>query len=105
MKNKIFYKSKLIFTLLITGIFPTLTFAADTNLLQDIADEIINPIILLMFAAAAVYFLWGVLGYIKNGADPSKREQGAKHILWGLVGIAIMFGVYGILNIVINTFV
>ena len=66
--------------------------------LMKLATTIINPLIRLMFAAAAIYFIWGVFKYIKDSDSESERQTGSRHILWGLVGMAIMMGVYGILQ-------
>ena len=73
------------------------------NLLQGIKTEIINPIIALLFALAVIYFLWGVIQYIRNSGDAQKRADGVKHITWGIVGLVIMVSVFGILNLAINT--
>jgi hypothetical protein len=67
--------------------------------LANLANVILNPLIRLMFAVAVLYFIWGVFVYIKNAGSDSERQVGAKHILWGLIGLAIMMGVYGILEI------
>ncbi len=71
--------------------------------LSKLATTVINPLLLVLFALAVVYFLWGVLSYVKGADDPSKRTEGANHILYGLIGIVIMVGVYGILEMITNT--
>ncbi len=71
--------------------------------LINLAEQVLNPLILLMFAAAVIYFLWGVLKYIQNSQSDSERQKGSQHILWGLVGIVIMMGVYTILRIALST--
>jgi hypothetical protein len=56
-----------------------------------------------MFALAVIYFLWGVFVYISNAESDEGRQKGGRHILWGLIGIVIMMGVYGILRIATGT--
>ena len=65
---------------------------------------IINPLILLLFALAVVYFLYGMLEFIMNQANEEKKTTGKSHMIWGIVGITIMMGVWVILNIILNTF-
>jgi len=65
----------------------------------NLATAIINPLITLMFALAVVYFLWGVFQYIKNADSDEGRQKGGRSILYGLLGIVIMIGVYGIIQI------
>lgn len=74
------------------------------HLLDNIIIQIINPLIILISAGAFVVFLWGVFIFIKNASDDTKRAEAQSAILWGLIGLAIIFGVYGILNIALNTF-
>jgi hypothetical protein len=72
--------------------------------LGKVAVEIVNPFILLLIAVAGVLFSWGVFSFIMNAAESEKRAEGQKAILWGILGLAIMFGAYGIINIGIDTF-
>ena len=64
---------------------------------------IINPLILFLFALAVVYFLYGVLDFLMNQENEEKKTAGKKHILWGVVGITIMIGVWGILSMILST--
>lgn len=57
-----------------------------------------------MFAVAMVYFLWNVYTFIKLGDNPEKRTEASKGILWGLIGMAIMIGVYTIISIITSSF-
>lgn len=72
--------------------------------LGKVVTQIINPIILLLAATAFVVFLWGVFEFIWHAGDEAKRKEGKDAILWGLVGLVIIFGAYGIINIVLGTF-
>lgn len=74
-----------------------------TNLLNKISDQIINPVILLLFVLALLYFIWGVTQYIIKADSDEQREQGRQHIIWGIVGMFIMFAVKGIIEIIKNT--
>jgi len=74
-----------------------------TTLLQKIAVNIINPIIIFLFGLALLFFLWGTFQYFLNGSDAAARKTGAQHILWGLIGMAIMFSVYGIIDVITGT--
>jgi len=73
------------------------------RLLVNINNQIITPLIYLMIAGALVYFLYGVFLFIKNAASPDKRLDGAKGILWGLIGLFIMVSVKGIINLILRT--
>lgn len=72
--------------------------------LEKVVVQIINPIILLLAAVAFVAFLWGVFQFIVHAGDEGKRIEGRDAIFWGLIGLVIIFGAYGIINITLSAF-
>ncbi|MDO8593346.1 MAG: hypothetical protein Q7R59_00360 [bacterium] len=74
------------------------------SFLAKVVVQIVNPIILLLAAAAFVLFIWGVFEFIRGAADEGKREEGRRAIMWGIIGLVIIFGAYGIINIALGTF-
>ncbi len=79
-----------------TKVSPIVTFVGKINRL------ILNPLITLMFAAALVYFLYGVLKYFLSGGEVD-RKNGQDAIMWGLIGMFIMFSVMGIIKLIQST--
>lgn len=73
------------------------------RLISNIKTEILNPVLTVLFALAMFFFLWGVLEMIRGAASDTAREVGRKHLLWGLVGMAIMASAFGITNLVCGT--
>jgi hypothetical protein len=74
------------------------------QLLAAIYREILNPIIAFLFALALVLFIYGIVEFLWSGDNnEEKRTEGKKHLLWGVVGMFIMFSVYGILHLICNT--
>ncbi len=71
--------------------------------LGKVVVEIINPIILLLAASAFVVFVWGVFEFIAHAADENRRTEGRRGIMWGLIGLVIIFGAYGIINLALGT--
>ncbi len=72
--------------------------------LTNLAGVILNPLIRLMFAAAVVYFLWGVFVFVKDSESDGGRQKGLQHIIWSIFGFVIMMGVYGILELAKRSF-
>jgi len=84
--------------------FSTKIAYADFNsFLTNIDNMIINPLIKLLFALAVVYFLYGVFEFLSNQENEEKKTSGKNHMLWGIIGITIMMGVWFFLNVIINT--
>ena len=73
------------------------------RLLQNIIDQIVTPVIYLLLAVAIIYFVLGVMTFIRNADSAEKREEGFKHIMWGIIGIFIMVSAKGIINIILAT--
>jgi len=76
---------------------------AFNSLLNKILENIVTPVVYLIMALAVVYFVWGVLVFIKNADNPEKREEGYQHMIWGIVGIFIMISARGIIKIILST--
>ena len=65
---------------------------------------IINSILVpILFAVSFVVFLYGVAQRFIFNSDKASSE-GRNYILWGIVGFAIMVSLWGLVNIVANTF-
>lgn len=75
-----------------------------TSLLERVNAAIINPTILLLFAVATVVFVWGLVQFVSSAETDDGRETGKRKILWGLIGMFIMFSALGIIQLVLNTF-
>jgi uncharacterized membrane protein YidH (DUF202 family) len=90
---------------LLLDLFRTkIAYASLDSFITNVDNTIINPLILFLFALAVVYFLYGVLEFLMNQENEEKKTSGKSHMLWGVVGITIMLGVWTILGMVINTF-
>ena len=67
---------------------------------------IINSVLVpVLFALAFIVFLYGIVAkYIFSHGDPTKVEEGHRLILWGLVAFVVMISLWGLVNVVANTF-
>ena len=70
------------------------------NFIASVEREIIGPIITLIALAAFLLFIWGVVEFIRNAGDPEKRSDGQRHMFWGIIGLAIIFGANALINII-----
>jgi hypothetical protein len=75
-----------------------------TKFVANINEWILNPIILLLFVLALLLFFWGLAEFILKAGSEDGRTKGKQHMLWGIIGIFVMFAVYGILKVLANTF-
>ncbi|MCA9352710.1 hypothetical protein KC901_00840 [Patescibacteria group bacterium] len=71
-------------------------------LIARINDQVINPIIVILFAAAFVLFTVGLYNLFGND-KAEDLDKGKRHILWGVIGMAIMVSVFGIMKFITNS--
>ncbi len=64
---------------------------------------IINPLISFLFALAVIFFLYGVFQFFLNPESEEVKTTAKSHMLWGIIGITIMLGVFTIMNMVLDT--
>lgn len=74
-----------------------------TNLLGKIATLILNPLIILGFVIATIFLFYAIAKMIW-AADSSDLDKNKKDVMYGILGLFIMFSVYGILHLVLATF-
>lgn len=75
-----------------------------SDVLNSINRYVLNPIIIFFFALATLILFWGIFQFIASETADNKREEGKKKIIWGVVGIFIMFSAYGLISLILDTF-
>ncbi|KND50789.1 MAG: hypothetical protein AB202_00045 [Parcubacteria bacterium C7867-007] len=62
-----------------------------------------NSIVGLLFAVAFLLFIYGMFKYFfLKGGDPKARSEGRMFMLWSIIAFAVMFSVWGLVNLIIN---
>ena len=65
---------------------------------------LINLATPIVVALALLYFFWGLAGDILNAGNEEKKKQGRDIMIWGILALFIMVSVWGIINVVRDTF-
>jgi hypothetical protein len=75
------------------------------DLLGYVTCIINDSVIPLFFAIALAAFIWGAVKFfIINGGEEEKRNQGKQFMLWGIIALAVMLSVWGLVGILKTTF-
>lgn len=75
--------------------------AVATNLIYLI-NGVLVPV---LFAISFIVFLYGIAkAYIFSSGDEEGVKQGHKLLMWGIIGFVVMISMWGLVNIVANTF-
>lgn len=76
-----------------------------TTIITSIITFINSTLVPLVFAVAFIVFLFGIFKYFIAGADNAeKRKTGAQFMMYSIIGFVAMMSVWGIVNVVKNTF-
>ena len=72
-----------------------------SNGIIGVLNTIVVPVI---FTLAFLVFVWGVVNYFfLHGGEEGKREEGRQFILWGIIGMVVLFSVWGFVSILLST--
>jgi len=77
---------------------------ATGNAMGRIVEYIIDPVLLVVFAAGFLFFVYGLVEFLWKLNEGGDNSEGKRHMVYGLVGMLIMISVYGILGLIDNTF-
>ncbi|MFA6552049.1 MAG: hypothetical protein WCT19_00940 [Candidatus Paceibacterota bacterium] len=95
-------------TLVITAFSPALAFAASANF-KDFVTNVIsifnNTIVPGIFAVAIFAFILAAFKYTIASGDEDKVNEAKKTLTYGIFAIFVMISLWGLVNILTNTFV
>jgi TRAP-type C4-dicarboxylate transport system permease small subunit len=72
----------------------------DVSKIQNFMTNIIEILVALAGILAALFFVWGGVGYITSSGSPEHLEKSKRTIFYSAVGLAISLGAYILVNIV-----
>jgi len=87
-----------------TLLFPMIALAADLNATLFTITNVLNGIIAVLFVLVTLYFIWGIVQYVMAAGDEAKVKTGKQHMIWGIIGMAVMAGAWGLVRIITTTF-
>lgn len=77
-----------------------MTFA---DIVNNVIGLVLNPLVSLLIGVALIYFLWGIVTYVRAGDSTEKVAEGARMMLYGVVALFVMIAVWGLVNVVAQT--
>ena len=67
------------------------------------AGQLLNAGVPVLIALGVLYFVWGVVQYFIS-ADEEAKKSGRDRIIFGIIGLAVIIGLWGLVNLLRNTF-
>ena len=65
--------------------------------------DILGAVLPILIALGVVYFVWGVVMYM-IASDEEAKKAGRDRIIFGIIGLAVIVGLWGLVAILRNTF-
>lgn len=65
--------------------------------------EILDTLLPVLVFFGVILFVWGVIQYV-IGDDEEAKKKGRDRMVYGIIGFAVIAGLWGLVTIVINTF-
>ncbi|HEY4714974.1 MAG TPA: hypothetical protein VIH31_00500 [Candidatus Paceibacterota bacterium] len=65
---------------------------------------LLDSLVPLLITVAIVLFIIGVIRYVLNANDSTKREEGRNFMIWGIVGLFAIVSIWGLVKLLTNTF-
>ena len=72
------------------------------NLLCQLGS-LLNSVVPVLIALGVVYFVWGVITYV-IASDEEAKKAGRDRIIFGIIGLAVIIAVWGLVAILNRTF-
>jgi len=67
-------------------------------------NALLNTIVPFIVGLAVFVIIWGVFQYVTRAGDEEKRAEAKLFVVWGVVFVFIMVSIWGLVNILVNTF-
>lgn len=80
------------------------TFTNLNSVIKCLVGFFVNKTIPILIGFAVIVFLWGIVIFIKDGGDESKREEGKQFMFWGVIGISFILCIWSFVAILSGTF-
>src|SRR3990167_6067213 len=68
-----------------------------------VIGNVLNAVVPILIALGVVYFVWGVVTYVISN-DEEAKEKGRNRIIYGIIGLAVIIGLWGLVAILTSTF-
>lgn len=84
---------------------PTIAYAADgisiKQLMFRISFYLLNPLIIFGFVVALIYFIWGMLAFLRDrDTNATASNEGKQHMLYGILGLTLMVSAFAIMRLI-----
>ena len=74
------------------------------DIIRVVWNDAIRPSIIFLFVLATVVFIWGLIESIISADNEEGVTRGKRNMMWGVIGMTIMFATGAIMTMINNFF-
>ena len=100
MRRSAHYKRALPLLAIAVIMLPLIASAAE-DIVTPIANHILSTVrvlVLIVFVAAVVAFGWGIVQFVYADGNPTAIAKAKNFLLWGVIGMAVMASLFGLVT-------
>ncbi|MFZ2831732.1 MAG: hypothetical protein WAZ40_01125 [Minisyncoccia bacterium] len=64
---------------------------------------VVKPLTSIILGATIVFFLWNMMGAVKNSDNPEERAKMKQKAIWGIIAIAVMVSLWGLVGFLVDS--
>jgi len=72
--------------------------------LVTFTTDMINDLVLILIGIGLLLFIFGLVKYVSAGGDEDKVKEAKSFIIFGIIALFVMFSVWGLVNLLSDTF-
>ena len=87
-------------------LLPAIAFAQNANYAINLvtsAKNVLDQLVVFLIALAVVWFIWNVIRYTMS-SDEEKKSAAKSQMIWGIIAIAVIVSIWGLVGILQNVF-
>lgn len=90
-------------------LFPIISFAQPLDSSSNAGgflatiQGLLNAVVPILISLGIVYLVWGIVQYMIGDSEEAKTK-GKERVIFGIIGLAIIISVWGLVSIVTKTF-
>lgn len=68
-----------------------------------VVGKFLQSVIPVLILLGVIFFVWGVVSFV-IADDEEAKSKGRDRMIYGIVGLAVIIGMWGLVNVVLKTF-
>lgn len=73
------------------------------TIISKVSDWI-TMLVPLAISAALLFFIWGLVVFVRDSGEEEALEEGKRKMIWGIIALFVIVAVWGLVLFIANSF-